>query len=174
MLLAVAAPPQFDNLEQHVVFECVIFLRFGFSCLLFLFSFGFPPFEMGFHHSFFLVRIKIGANMAAAGCRLCGVEVQLATLSVRFFFWLWFWLILNLFEMSSSSFCVIFGWFLLFLTQDKIEIYFFANWFKFENSRFCPNGTSEAEPLPSFDQLENKIVVFDLNVIFESPVWNLT
>lgn len=131
-------------------FLSVLFIFwFGFSCMLFLFLFGFSPFEMGFHHSFFLVRIKIGANMAAAGCRFRGVEGQLATLSLTFFL-LWFWLILNLFEMSSSSFRVIFGWFLLFLTKDKIEIYFYANWYNLRTQDFAqmvPAGRSRCRVL---------------------------
>lgn len=71
---------------------------FGFSCLLVSFGFPLPSFWVGgFHHSFFFVRIKIGANMAAAGWRLRGVSVGWQHCQLDFFFGFFFWLILNLF-----------------------------------------------------------------------------
>lgn len=101
----------------------VVCFWFGFSCLLVSFGFPLPSFWVGgFHHSFFLVRIKIGANMAAAGWRLRDVSAGWQHCQLDFFLVFsfdWFW-ICN--YMTPSIFCVIFGWFLLFLTKDKTEI----------------------------------------------------
>lgn len=173
MLPAVAAPPQFDNLEQHVVFECVIFYGLASLVCCFCFRLVFPHLKWGFITVSFWSESKLEQTwlLLAVACvvlRFSWQHCRLVFLVMILTDFEFVWMVVA--ELLRNFWLI----FAIFNKGQNLNLFFFANWFKFENSRFCPNGTSGAEPLPSFDQLKNKIVVFDLNVIFESPVWNLT
>lgn len=96
--------PQFDNLAQHVVFECVKFW-FGFSRLLFLFGF---PHWIGISSQFIFGQNQNWSKHGYRRLTFAWCVHWLTTLSVTclgiFFdrFWICF------FGMPSSSFCVLF------------------------------------------------------------------
>lgn len=124
-----AAPPSFAGRALHVVFWVFglasrLFSRFGF---VFLFD------------RVFITVIGQNQNWSKHGCR-GGFDVgedEMATQSVMFLGY--FWLILNLFEPSPTIFCVFFrSWFLLFVNESKIDIFFVANWYKIYELKILP------------------------------------
>lgn len=104
-----------------------------------------------------LIRIKIGANMAAAaGLTLAKTRWQHS----RLCFWVIFWLILNMCEPSPRIFCVFFrSWFLLFVNESKIEISFVANWYKIYELKILPKWYQRVRIVHILDLINWKKIV---------------